>query len=393
MQPERKLGAPPPVGSWAVMTLDPLASLIQLNLADPKARTRAAQLQRRAKRYVVYISGEATRLDAEDLAHPTALYADESHVELLLQGLPPTDATYGLDAGMCIPVFPEVYHPRPLSGTSRRPPLIVSPPQAQDAQLEEFPFTNAYLAPLSAALRVLSLRRAQPLENVDADPKFWTLSPREQAAHDFWALQDCLRRELLVSTSTSESYGGGAVRDDEPTALASTPQTEHDTPPGSILFTPGLECPGDGDLDVDPEEQFATTLYTESSQKIAFPAMPLPGTPREPTVDDSDAIPGPVISRRPWYANYAISPFPVPDALLERDLQRCAPVPLESFVPIVTFESDLLMIAENGPLRSPEEFFNELRELRNIAADALYRRNHPQVDDEPQLDEFGGAFN
>ncbi|KAJ7637346.1 hypothetical protein DFH06DRAFT_1002715, partial [Mycena polygramma] len=153
-------------GAWAVMTIDPVASLAHLN--EPLLlKDGCPFLCNRS--YVVYVRDEVH--DGGVLRDPQPEYHDYT-VEFLLQGLPPTNPAYCIDSAMSIPIFPAVKHP------VRRAPL-------QPSSL--LPWSNCYLSPFVAV-------KVRAFTAVSTDPVPHQLSIPEQLRHDTWFEDDQRRR-------------------------------------------------------------------------------------------------------------------------------------------------------------------------------------------------------
>ncbi|KAJ7053281.1 hypothetical protein C8F01DRAFT_1166939 [Mycena amicta] len=323
----------PQVGAWAVMTLDPLDSLVRVHLDDAEARELVALLH--PKKYVVYIAREGRRLlDPNPLGKPT--FVVESHVELLMQGLPDTDRSACLDSGMCIPVFPETYHP-----TNERLPLVTSSPIAN----KEFPFRNAYLAPLTASLFVRSVA-------TQTSDGLWQLSAREQASHNFWAAQDCIKRDVWAEHGEGafESWWEHAGMGIPPSGYAHEDDDEEE---GQLVTLPPHEW---------RDKSLPPTPYTGMSSNVQSDCESVKPPPRRRdsttagSVATSDSLDPDTISlrtvsavdgvtsylripqpSRKWY-NFNLSPFPVPDKLKNANFDSM--VDLSSNIGPIPFESD-----------------------------------------------------
>ncbi|KAF7300641.1 hypothetical protein HMN09_00949500 [Mycena chlorophos] len=93
-------GFVPEAGAFALMTLDPVASLEYLN--DPEAIEAGQKLE--FKDYAVYVTG------GRQLLNPAAKYREE-RIHFILPSLPGDDLAQGIDSAMSMPIFPAVDHP------------------------------------------------------------------------------------------------------------------------------------------------------------------------------------------------------------------------------------------------------------------------------------------
>ncbi|KAF7300619.1 hypothetical protein HMN09_00947100 [Mycena chlorophos] len=98
--PPPRRGFVPEAGAFALMTLDPIASLEYLN--DPEAIEAGQKLE--CKDYAVYVTG------ARQLLNPAAKYREE-RIHFILPSLPADDRSQHLDASMSMPIFPATHHP------------------------------------------------------------------------------------------------------------------------------------------------------------------------------------------------------------------------------------------------------------------------------------------
>ncbi|KAF7289850.1 hypothetical protein MIND_01359400 [Mycena indigotica] len=330
-------------GAWAIMTLNPFNSLAHEHLDDIEALNMVSTL--RPKQYVVYIVKELQN------PHPQGRPRDvwEFQVELLMQGLPPTDREACLDSSMCIPIFPETYHP-----TNSRLPLRTSSP---DPDFDfPFPFRNGYLAPLFASLIV----RATVTQ---ANEGLWMLSPREQSAHDFWAIQDCIK------TETWAEHGEG-IFDQwwERAGMVSPSELGCGQAASQIIeFTP-RHAWMNKDLPPTPSSFSMSMNSASSSSSRSSTASPLLDSVSKVKANSKSPP-------RRWY-DFNLSPFPAPEklkALPPRGLiSDLGPHPLDGLTPTVTLNPDLFSILAdataderaNWKLETPEEFYKELHKLK-----------------------------
>ncbi|KAF7300565.1 hypothetical protein HMN09_00941400 [Mycena chlorophos] len=342
----------PQVGAWAVMTLDPLATLVHEHLDDTEARDLIALFHPR--KYVVYVAREGLHY-RDPNPHGSPTYITEAHVELLMQGLPCTDRDACLDSGMCIPVFPETYHP-----TNERPPLVTSSPNER----LDFPFRNAYLAPLTASLLVRAVAK-------QTDNELWMLSPRQQAAHNFWASQDCMKRDVWAQHGEGvfEKWWAEAGME----SLSDEDDEDNHSEDGQTLVVP----PPSYDKSLPPTPHSA--MSTGAAGSIATSVAVHPKAP---------------VSRKWYHFAQSSSPFPIPEPLQDKPinirpppetyepqaLSVVGPIPLDALVPMVTLCEDLFSVITDGgeldnwKLEPPEEFFKELQKLKVIAGGAVYRQ-------------------
>ncbi|KAJ7487962.1 hypothetical protein FB451DRAFT_1005342, partial [Mycena latifolia] len=124
---------------WAVMTIDPLASLAHLD--DRHIAAICAGLLN--KNYVVYVTEGNGKL-----FNPLIPYHEHT-VEFLMQGLPETVPGVCVDSAMSIPVFSATKHPL------GRAPLRPSTP---------LPWPNCYLPPfITANVRCRTLVSDDPV--------------------------------------------------------------------------------------------------------------------------------------------------------------------------------------------------------------------------------------
>ncbi|KAJ7151938.1 hypothetical protein C8R46DRAFT_1303152 [Mycena filopes] len=154
-------------GSFAVMTIDPQASLAPLNdrfLNDVVCPNFAR------KEYVVYVTDESP-LGGGTMDDPTRTFHDYT-VELVIEGIPPTSPEHCIDSVMSMPISPAANHP------VRRTAL-------QSSSI--FPWARCYLSPFVVA------RVRSPTTISDA-PVPHHLSIPEQLRHDKWFEEDHRRR-------------------------------------------------------------------------------------------------------------------------------------------------------------------------------------------------------
>ncbi|KAF7317548.1 hypothetical protein MKEN_00841700 [Mycena kentingensis (nom. inval.)] len=128
----------PQQGVFAVLTIDPVASLEYLN--DEEALEASKDLE--TKDYVVYVPGTS------ELRHPDVAFREED-VEFVIPNPIHDVPGRGLDASMCVPIFPETRHP------TGRPPLKPS---------GTFPWPNCYLSPFaSSTVRTATVIAIDPI--------------------------------------------------------------------------------------------------------------------------------------------------------------------------------------------------------------------------------------
>ncbi|KAF7317552.1 hypothetical protein MKEN_00842100 [Mycena kentingensis (nom. inval.)] len=128
----------PQQGVFAVLTIDPVASLEYLN--DVEAIEACRDLE--TKDYVVYVPGTS------ELRHTDVAFREED-VEFVIPNPIHDVPGRGLDASMCVPIFPETRHP-----TGRAP---LKP-------LGTFPWPNCYLSPfVSSTVRTATVLAVDPI--------------------------------------------------------------------------------------------------------------------------------------------------------------------------------------------------------------------------------------
>ncbi|KAJ7053304.1 hypothetical protein C8F01DRAFT_552368 [Mycena amicta] len=205
----------PAAASFAVLRLDPDASLAHLN--DPQATLAATALELRD--YVVYLPSRCGPL------HPSVPFRQEE-VEFVLQGHPVDVPDECIDAAMCLPIFPATVH------SASRAPLMPT---------GDFPWSNCYLAPFAATTVRCPTVRA-------VDPVVCKLSSMERARHNSVFCEDeAVRRDKFEALHPAESeeesdcdsvlsYTPGDVMDD-----ASQPSVFTFAPRGDEVKEPSDE--------------------------------------------------------------------------------------------------------------------------------------------------------
>ncbi|KAF7289827.1 hypothetical protein MIND_01357000 [Mycena indigotica] len=133
----------PNPGSFAVLTVDPVASVDYLE--DPEATAASAQLV--CKDYLI------CAVSIRTIFSPLAAFRQE-HVLFVQQGLPQDFPTQLVDASMSIPIAPQNYtvHDHP----SKREPLQMA--------TNPFPFSDCYLSAFAAAhVRTANVAVTEPI--------------------------------------------------------------------------------------------------------------------------------------------------------------------------------------------------------------------------------------
>ncbi|KAJ6608306.1 hypothetical protein B0H10DRAFT_457638 [Mycena sp. CBHHK59/15] len=157
----------PRPGAWAVLTIDPIASVEYL---DDREATLAAQ-KIVTQKYVVYVENNY------QFFNPTIPY-QENPVSFLIQGQPLASPDDCVDSSMSIPVLPAVEHP------SSREPLKPSQP---------LPWPNCYLSPfISVEVRSPTLITTGPVD--------CRLDIPERLRHERLMREDWERRKELLSS-------------------------------------------------------------------------------------------------------------------------------------------------------------------------------------------------
>ncbi|KAJ6608265.1 hypothetical protein B0H10DRAFT_2068218 [Mycena sp. CBHHK59/15] len=164
--------AVPCSGAWAVLSIDPIASVEYLD--DPEATLAAQNIV--TQKYVVYVE------DNGQLFNPISPY-QENTVSFLIQGQPLASPDDCIDSSMSIPVLPAVEHP------SSREPLKPSQP---------LPWPNCYLSPfVQAEVRSPTLITTGPIDCQIDIP--------EQLRYERLMREDWKRREELLSSRAQSS--------------------------------------------------------------------------------------------------------------------------------------------------------------------------------------------
>ncbi|KAJ6608319.1 hypothetical protein B0H10DRAFT_1996663 [Mycena sp. CBHHK59/15] len=162
----------PRPGAWAVLSIDPIASVEYLD--DPEATSAAQNIV--TQKYVVYVENDGQFLN------PTIPY-QENTVSFLIQGQPLASPDDCVDSSMSIPVLPAVEHP------SSREPLKPSQP---------LPWPNCYLSPfVQAEVRSPTLITTGPID--------CRLDIPEQLRYERLMKEDWARRKELLSSKAQSS--------------------------------------------------------------------------------------------------------------------------------------------------------------------------------------------
>ncbi|KAJ7187444.1 hypothetical protein GGX14DRAFT_409190 [Mycena pura] len=245
----------PRSGAWAVMTLDPLDSLVRAHLDDSLARELARAL--RPQKYVVYVANEVRRVYDPD---PQVPHWSEHTVELLMQGLPWTDPAACIDSAMSMPVFPATSHPE------GRDALLTSTP---------FPWENCYLAPFtSLVVRSIATQTSEPIVH--------ELPLSQQERHERYAAEDARRREEWRRRNAAHALLGchsapGARSDWEAESVAEI--TPAPTPSSAVFGFASSTAPqwgsvaGDGDSTGSPPYLLSAPFADDDSDEGVGPGQ------------------------------------------------------------------------------------------------------------------------
>ncbi|KAJ7773866.1 hypothetical protein B0H16DRAFT_1510261 [Mycena metata] len=188
-------------GTFAVMSIDPVASLEYLD--DPQALLACEKLEQ--KNYVVYVK-DGNFFDRTNSYH-------DYTVEFLLDELPHAVPDQGIEPSMSIPVLPTTAHPlgreplRPTSGA--------------------LPWSDCYLSPFHGA----EVRAGAAIFEEDAP--LYELAPRERGRHDRLMTIDTARRRALQEAMKMRQTYASNVSSMRPLA-DNAASTSHSPPPPDL---------------------------------------------------------------------------------------------------------------------------------------------------------------
>ncbi|KAJ7460004.1 hypothetical protein B0H11DRAFT_2199031 [Mycena galericulata] len=191
-------------GAWAVMTIDPLASLAHMD--DPQIPEMCAKLVN--KDYVVYVT------DGNHQPFDPSLRYHEHVVEFLIQGLPPALEGQCIDSAMSIPIFPAASE-HPWGRAPLRPSATL-------------PWTDCYLSPfITATVRCPTV--------INDDNITHYLDIPEQLRHDAFADADTKKRDYQLERRALLSAGSMFTDDSDRSGWGTQSELESEDP-STALF-------------------------------------------------------------------------------------------------------------------------------------------------------------